>query len=126
MSLLSYDASLMTQEPDEGHPLVFPFRRPFAWLYCAQAPQRFGAKTFFARMPKPGGVGDVEFDMHRSAAPDKHQRRHTAHRDGANVTHEEQDETSRHPEKQGTGHDERGHYGSAANSHTPDHIRPKR
>lgn len=67
--------------------------------------------------------------MHRSATPDKAQRQATARRDGANVTHQEQDATSRHPERQGTGHDERGHYGSAANPDTPDHVKsqsPKR
>ena len=57
--------------------------------------------------------------MHRSAAPDKHQRLKTAQKDGAQVTHQEQDATSRHAE-QGKGHDERGDYGSAANRASPD------
>ncbi len=64
--------------------------------------------------------------MHRSAAPDKDQRRETARRDGANVTHQTQNATSRHPEAQGTGHDERGRYGSAAQPDTPDKIASKR
>ena len=63
--------------------------------------------------------------MHRSAAPDKSQRKATADREGISVSHQEQDATSRHPEKQGTGHDERGHYGSAATSQTPDQVKPK-
>lgn len=63
--------------------------------------------------------------MHRSAAPDKHQRLNTARKDGAKVTHQEQDATSRHPEHQGTGHDERGEYGSAANSSSPDRVPSK-
>jgi len=64
--------------------------------------------------------------MHRSATPDKHQRLKTANRDGAQVTHEEHNAVSRQPEKQGAGHDERGHYGSAANSHSPDQVKPTR
>jgi hypothetical protein len=64
--------------------------------------------------------------MHRSATPDKAQRLKTAHRERAAVSHEEQDETSRHPEHQGMGHDERGRYGSASNAHRPDQIKPKR
>ena len=58
--------------------------------------------------------------MHRSAAPDKSKRQATARRDGANVTHQEQDATSRDPERQGAGHDERGDYGSAAQPNSPD------
>lgn len=64
--------------------------------------------------------------MHRSAAPDKDQRRATARRNGANVSHQAQDETSNHPERQGIGHDERGHYGSADHPNMPDQIKPKR
>jgi len=64
--------------------------------------------------------------MHRSAAPTQPQRQHKARRDGVQVTHEEQDATSRHPEKQGAGHDERGRYGSAANAGTPDQVKPRR
>jgi len=64
--------------------------------------------------------------MHRSATPDKSKRLDTARRDGAAVSHQEQDETSRHPEHQGTGHDERGRYGSASNSQHPDQVKPKR
>ena len=64
--------------------------------------------------------------MHRSAAPDKAKRQATARRDGANVSHQEQDETSRHPEHQGTGHDERGRYGSADQPNTPDQVKPGR
>lgn len=64
--------------------------------------------------------------MHRSAAPDKTQRRAAARRDGAAVSHQEQDETSRHTERQGEGHDERGHYGSAAPDSPSDHVKPKR
>jgi len=64
--------------------------------------------------------------MHRSAAPDKAQKQRTARREGAAVSNEAQDAASRHPEHQGTGHDERGHYGSAANSHTPDRVKPTR
>ena len=64
--------------------------------------------------------------MHRSAAPDKTQRKATADREGATVTHQERDATSRHAEKQGTGHDERGRYGSASHPDTPDGAKPKR
>ena len=64
--------------------------------------------------------------MHRSAAPDKTQRKATARREGAAVSHQEQDETSRHAERQGAGHDERGNYGSAAQSGSPDQVKPKR
>ena len=64
--------------------------------------------------------------MHRSAAPDKTKRQATARRDGAAVSHQEQDATSRHAERQGKGHDERGHYGSAAPDSPSDHVKPKR
>ncbi len=64
--------------------------------------------------------------MHRSAAPDKTQRKATARREGAVVSHQEQDETSRHAERQGSGHDERGDYGSAAQSGSPAPVKPKR
>ncbi len=63
--------------------------------------------------------------MHRSATPDKDKRLATAHRDGVNVSHQEQDETSRHPERQGIGHDERGDYGSAGGSGRPDQVKSK-
>jgi hypothetical protein len=63
--------------------------------------------------------------MHRSAAPDKHQKQRIAEREGAAVSNEAQDETSRRPERQGTGHDERGRYGSAAHPHSPDRVKPE-
>jgi hypothetical protein len=64
--------------------------------------------------------------MHRSAAPDKIQRRAAARRDGAAVSHQEQGAASRQAEQQGEGHDERGHYGSAAPDSPSDHVKPKR
>ena len=63
--------------------------------------------------------------MHRSAAPDKRQRRATAIKDGANIVHDEQSPASHKTETQGKGHDERGHYGSAAVSSTPDPVKPR-
>ncbi len=64
--------------------------------------------------------------MHRSAAPDKTKRQAIARREGAAVSHQEQDATSHRAERQGSGHDERGHYGSAAPSSSTDQIKPKR
>ncbi len=64
--------------------------------------------------------------MHRSAAPDKDTRQTRAKRDGATVTHQEQDPASRRADHQGAGHDERGDYGSAGGSHSPDQVKSKR
>ena len=63
--------------------------------------------------------------MHRFAAPDKRQRRATAIKDGANVVHPEQDARAQRPVDEGRGHDERGHYGSAAVSGSPDAVKPR-
>ncbi len=60
--------------------------------------------------------------MHRSAAPDKTKRQATAHREGVAVSHQEQDK----PSRSGDGHDERGHYGSAAPDSPSEHVKPKR
>ncbi len=64
--------------------------------------------------------------MHRSAAPDKTKHLSNARRDGANVTRQDQDDNARHPERQGQGNDERGNYGSAAQSSTSAAVKPGR
>ena len=63
--------------------------------------------------------------MHRSAAPDKTRRQDTARREGVAVSHQEQDKGSHRADSQGKGHDERGHYGSAAPD-SADQVKPKR
>ncbi|MGZ3306208.1 MAG: hypothetical protein ACXU8U_10155 [Asticcacaulis sp.] len=63
--------------------------------------------------------------MHRSAAPDKAKRKSNAAKDGANVVDQGFNSASRQPEKQGTGHDERGRYArSVADPDQRDQARP--
>ncbi len=63
--------------------------------------------------------------MHRSAAPDKQQRRATAIKEGANVVHQEQDTRTQRPDGEGEGHDERGHYGAAPVSGSLDQVKSR-
>ena len=101
-----------------GHKtLILHKKEPGDGVYTSTARQAF----LFPASPSYSWIEP----MHRSAAPDKTQRKATARREGAAVSHQEQDETSRHGEHQGAGNDERGRYGSADQSGTSDQVKPK-